>query len=258
MEPNFAPLPATLLPAVAPLFSGWQETLLYSCLEGRMGHAYAIGQPPFSAAQMIVGDFCFFAGVPNEALVRHFPAQRTAPLLMAARTPDWEGLIEAAWPGCEKFTRYATQKTTAGFEHEKLLAYTQTLPAGCRLVPIGEALYQAALLQPWSRDLVSQFATYADYARDGLGVMALCDGQPVSGASSYTSWSGGIEIEIDTHPDYRRRGLARACGAQLMLNCLARGGYPSWDAHDLRSLSLAKTLGYLPAEPYVTYCVSPA
>ena len=223
-----------------------------------MGHAYAKGEPPFRAAQIIVGDFCFFAGVPDIELAQHFPAQRTAPLLMSARTADWEGLIETAWPGCEKFTRYATQKTAAGFDRETLLAYTQALPAGCRLVPIDESFYQQAGLQPWSRDLASQFATYADYARDGLGVMALCDGQPVSGASSYTSWSGGIEIEIDTHPDYRRRGLARACGAQLMLNCLARGGYPSWDAHDLRSLSLAKTLGYLPAEPYVTYCVSSA
>ena len=258
MNPNFAPLPPALLPAVAPLFDGWPETLLYSCLEGRMGKAYAIGQPPFAAAQIIVGDFCFFAGVPNEALVRHFPAQRTAPLLMAARTAGWYPLIEAAWPGCEKLTRYATQKTEAGFDRETLLAYTKVLPAGCRLVPIDEALYQQAALQPWSRDLVSQFATYADYARDGLGVMALCDGQPVSGASSYTSWSGGIEIEIDTHPGYRRRGLARACGAQLMLNCLARGGYPSWDAHDLRSLSLAQSLGYLPAGPYVTYCICPA
>ena len=50
-------------------------------------------------------------------------------------------------------------------------------------------------------------------------------------ASSYTVYRGGIEIEIDTHPDHRRRGLARACGAALMLECLKRGLY-SWDAQN--------------------------
>ncbi len=34
-----------------------------------------------------------------------------------------------------------------------------------------------------------------------------------AGASSYSVYKGGIEIEIDTSSEYRRRGLATACGA---------------------------------------------
>ena len=38
-----------------------------------------------------------------------------------------------------------------------------------------------------------------------LGVVILKDVEPVSGASSYSEYRGGIEIEIDTREDYRRK-----------------------------------------------------
>ena len=37
------------------------------------------------------------------------------------------------------------------------------------------------------------------------------NGKPVSGASSYSALQGGIEIEVDTKKEYRRKGLAFAC-----------------------------------------------
>ena len=43
------------------------------------------------------------------------------------------------------------------------------------------------------------------------------------------------------------------CGAALILECLERGLYPSWDAHDTVSLALAEQLGYQPAGPYRTF-----
>ena len=43
-----------------------------------------------------------------------------------------------------------------------------------------------------------------DYVNRGLGFVAWHDGIIVAGASSYTVYQGGIEIEIVTHEDYRR------------------------------------------------------
>ena len=37
---------------------------------------------------------------------------------------------------------------------------------------------------------------------------------------------------------------APACGAALVLTCLARGLYPSWDAANRESVALAEKLGY--------------
>lgn len=78
-------------------------------------------------------------------------------------------------------------------------------------------------------------------------------GTPVAGASSYTVYRGGIEIEIDTRVDFRRQGLATACGARLILDCLDCGLYPSWDAHSRASLALSKKLGYKLDRPYPAY-----
>ena len=75
----------------------------------------------------------------------------------------------------------------------------------------------------------------------------------VSGASSYSYYSGGIEIEIDNREAFRRRGLDLVCGARLILECLDRGLYPSWDAQNLGSISLAKKLGYEFSHEYPAY-----
>lgn len=87
--------------------------------------------------------------------------------------------------------------------------------------------------------------------------MALKDDQPVSGASSYATYREGIEIEIDTREEYRRMGLAYACGAGLILECLERNIYPSWDAHNLESVALAEKLGYHYDHPYPAFLIHP-
>ena len=75
----------------------------------------------------------------------------------------------------------------------------------------------------------------------------------VAGASSYSSYRGGIEVEIDTREDQRRRGLAYVCGARLILECCSRSLYPSWDAHNLWSVALAEKLGYHFDHSYTAY-----
>ena len=84
-------------------------------------------------------------------------------------------------------------------------------------------------------------------------MVILKDGIPVSGASSYASYQGGIEIDVDTKEGYRRKGLAYRCAARLILECLARNLYPSWDAQNLWSLALAKKLGYQYENSYTAY-----
>ena len=109
------------------------------------------------------------------------------------------------------------------------------------------------LAQEWSRDFCAAFDSPADFCARGLGAAALYEGVPVAGAGTYTVYRGGIEVEIDTRKDHRRRGLATACGARLILECLDRGLYPSWDAIDLRSIALAEKLGYHRGEPYTIF-----
>ena len=75
----------------------------------------------------------------------------------------------------------------------------------------------------------------------------------MAGASSYSRYKDGIEIQIDTREEHRRRGLAFACGAKLILECLERNLYPSWDAQNMWSAGLAEKLGYRYSHTYTAY-----
>lgn len=151
-------------PAIENLFAGWEETIIWSCLQKVMGRVCANDTKSPTAAIALLGDFGFLAGQAD--------------------------------------TKF-------------LLALKRTV---CK--------------------------------RDFL---ILKDGVPVSGASSYSTYRSGIEVEIDTREDHRREGLATVCGAKLILECLKRNLYPSWDAHNAWSAALAEKLGYRFSHEYAAY-----
>lgn len=232
--------------SAAALFAGWPETMICSCLQGHMGTLTA--NRDASAGAIAVGDFCFFAGVPDEALIRG----AKGPILVP-RSRDWDDLIERVLKGrVRPHTRYATKKEAAHLSPDRLRELAEP-PEGFAVVPIDAGMYDRLALQRWSKDLRGLFAGPEDFERRGLGFVALYRGTVVAGASSYSIYDGGIEIEVDTAPEFRRRGLAAACAAALMTACLERGLYPSWDAHTRVSLALAEKLGYRPAGAYKTY-----
>lgn len=240
--------------SIAPLFEHWQETMIWSCLQGCMGSAYATAatQPP--SAQICIADFHFFAGIPDADLVRNRP---TDGALLIPQNEDWAALMETVYgPRATRRLRYAFHKDADGFDPQRLAEFAAHLPQGYACVPIDGPLYRQILSLDWARDLCAQFADEDDYARRGLGVAVLRAGEVVAGASSYTVYRTGIEVEIDTRPDQRRLGLARACGAGLILACLDRGLYPSWDAHNPASAALAEQLGYRAAGAYCAYELS--
>ena len=234
--------------SAAPLFAGWRETMIWTCLQGHMGTVVTDGRTPPESALCAVGDFCFLAGKPDPELARQ--ADRS---ILIPRTLDWEPVLRSVFG--EKvlsFPRYAMDGPEE-FDRERLAAYAAALPEGYALSPILPQHYPVLMGQAWSKDLCGNFRDGDDFVRRGLGVIALQDGIPVAGASSYTIHDGGVEIEIDTRPDQRRKGLALSCGARLILDCLDRGLVPSWDAHNLPSVSLAEKLGYRLHAPYRAY-----
>ena len=234
--------------SAAPLFAGWKKTMVWTCLQGHMGTVVTDGRTPPESALCAVGDFCFLAGRPDPELAR----QADRPILIP-RTPDWEPVLRSVFgEKASPFPRYAMDGPEA-FDRERLAAYAAALPEGYALSPILPQHYPVLMGQAWSKDLCGNFRDGDDFVRRGLGVIALQDGIPVAGASSYTVHDGGVEIEIDTRPDQRRKGLALSCGARLILDCLDRRLVPSWDAHNLPSVSLAEKLGYRLRAPYQAY-----
>ena len=130
------------LPAIAPLFEGVQETMVWSCLQGLMGEAYAAEETPPACAQLLLGDFCFFGGDARAAgaaeLAGHIPRW----LLAVPPDAAWEALIEQRNPGrFERVERYAFEKEPSAFDRA-YLARLAAVPAGYQELPIGRELYE--------------------------------------------------------------------------------------------------------------------
>lgn len=235
------------------LFEGWQETLIWSCLQGVMGKIYGDSLDNPASAMALLGDFCFMAGKPDREIVLYGPEKRNF-LIMVPQNKSWADLIEeCCGEKAKKTVRYAIRKEPDVFDRKKLQAVVDGLPGDYTLKMMDEELFRHCKKIEWCRDWVSQYADYSLYRKNGMGAVVLKDGEPVSGASSYSGYMGGIEVEIDTREDCRRKGLACICGAKLILACMDRGWYPSWDAQNKWSVALAEKLGYHFDHEYTAY-----
>lgn len=236
---------------VKPLFDDWEDTMILSCLQGVMGSVYAPDEDDPASAAAQLNDFCFLTGEPCAELVK-FDYGKSF-LIMTPQNEGWAELIGKVWGGrAVRQTRYAIKKQKS-FDKDRLSALIDRLPEGYALRQIDWELYEKCLQSDWSRDLVSAYPTWEEFQRLGLGFVITENGTVVSGASSYSSYRGGIEIEIDTEKAHRRKGLATAAGAALILECVKRGLYPSWDAQNKASVALAEKLGYTYSHEYPVY-----
>ena len=240
---------------IEPLFYNWQETLIWSCLQNIMGNIYVDSLEKPLSAMAIIGDFCFFAGLPNKELVLYKPQECVQSFIsMVPQNDNWAELIVNGYGDkAKKVTRYAIKKEQNIFDKEKLQNAVRSLASEYSLKIIDEDIYNLCRSSDWSMDLVSQYKDYEMYKKLGVGVAVLKEGTLISGASSYSRYQDGIEIEIDTKEDHRRKGLAYACGAKLILECIERKLYPSWDAQNKWSVALAEKLGYHYDHEYLAY-----
>lgn len=231
------------------IFEGWNETLIYSCLQRVMGKIYVTDIENPKAAFAYVGCFGFYAGEPDKELVLNKP---DGFVIMTPQNNAWGEMIEECFPSAKRVTRYAIKKNTV-FDREKLRNNLALLPEGYELKKIDADIYEACVNHPVAEDFVSAFESKEQYLAHGRGSVIIKDGNIVAGASSYTRYREGIEIEVDTALEERRKYLATVACSALILDCLEEGLYPSWDAQNLISVHLAENLGYEYDCEYVAY-----
>lgn len=94
---------------VKELFEGWEETLIWSCLQGVMGEIYADDARNPVSAMAILGDFAFFAGEPDEELISYKPDWcHNEFIIMVPQNDAWAALIEKHYQEkAKKVSRYA-------------------------------------------------------------------------------------------------------------------------------------------------------
>jgi RimJ/RimL family protein N-acetyltransferase len=241
---------------IMPMFEEMKDTITLSCLQGHMGKAWVDDLEHPTAAQIIVGIFVFYVGNPEteaaEELLRNLPEHS----LVIVETDEWKKRIEAVHKGSlDKFLRYQFHKNPEHLDKAHLQTFVESLPTGYELKKVDSAIANDPDFHAISEDFTAQFNSIDDYLERGIGYAVLHSEEVVCGASSYSIYDDGIEIEIATHPNHRRKGLATVVAAAIMIDCLEQGKYPSWDAANQESAKLAEKLGYVFAEAYDTYYI---
>ena len=138
------------------------------------------------------------------------------------------------------------------FDVDQLRRFCQALPGGFELRQVRlEELPQ--FTTDLDRALIYNFRSHEEFITRAVGMGILHQGRFFSGAAAAEVGGGKIEIEIQTRREFRRRGLARAVAAALILYGLEHGIEACWDAANEPSSALARQLGFHSTGKYEAY-----
>lgn len=233
------------------------DSTCYTVMQGIGGSAWVDNKENPVSLATVYGDFCFLAGVPTgknpeEELMDILQKCNKKMSIFVPETKEWLSELEVS-PMFYRSERYRMKKKTEPFDKERLQKYVAELQEGFCIEKITKEWYNLLPEDEWSCDLCSQFETAEIYEEHGLGFLITKEGNPVAGVSSYSYYDKGIELEIDTKEEYRRKGFATVLGARIILECIERGLYSNWDAANLISVKTAEKLGYELDRPYQVF-----
>ena len=195
-------------------------------------------------------DFDLLAGDPNTPAAEEAVRGLSPPFSVVTSSSAWGPLLRRVWgDALQTRTRVAFQP--GDWERRRLAGFEEALSNEFSLGRI--TVDEAARFAELADSLVYNFPSLEEFAERGVGFGVEFEGRYVSGCSSFALGSRSLEFEIQTHPDFRRRGLATACASAMIEHCLERGLEPCWDAHNEASAALAIKLGFVHPASYTAY-----
>jgi RimJ/RimL family protein N-acetyltransferase len=239
------------------LFDGYPclHGVVAAVIEGGMGRVLADAREEPSVARAVL-DFHLLAGDPHHANATLLFESLKPGNTIVAPTPAWRQRVAATYPNA--LTVYRREAFQAEqFDTDRLRRFIHALPGGFELRQVRpEEVAQFAT--DLDRALIYNFRSPEEFITRGVGMGILHQGRFVSGASYAAVGGRKFEIEIQTQPQFRRRGLARAVAAALILYGLEHRMEACWDAANEPSSALARQLGFYPTGKYDAYRLTPS
>jgi GNAT superfamily N-acetyltransferase len=220
-----------------PIFQNYPlQVLVKSILHDYRGMVLEEGD----AILLILGDFIFISGNPEtwEPLVQHF-SRRSSNIIFPWDT-DFSTLLPKLSNNYRIIQRYSFPEQIPEVNEEGINPQLEKL----KIVPILTNHYDSIRKLEWARDVLGYFDGSEDFGTNGKSFMLFHDKTPVAGIGAYMRYHKSIEVEIDTHPAWRRKGLAAYLGAFFLNFCKQNELFPHWDAHNNASKALAEKLGF--------------
>lgn len=240
------------LKQIEELFKGIQDSMVIACIQGYMGDAYVDKLPDPHVGLIVSGEYSFFAGDTKsegavwlaENLFELNPGDETV-CIFADDEPEWEKVLMRV----EKYApalvpRYGIIQKDYVFDEELLKEYMDRLPDEYHLKMFDKDIYEQAMSEDWSREFCETFESGSDFLDRGFGCAIVHKGKLAAGISTMTVYDGGAEVQVATHPDYRRKGLATICAAAFLMESQKCGIRACWDAANEISKNMALSLGY--------------
>ena len=208
-----------------------EEVLVRGAVEGTVGRVWVPKLENSSYCLILVGDYAYLTGLPPKGrLSLELKSQIYQCASHAYLIPQdelWADWIEEEFMGqIRKVSRYALKKSEHHFDMGVLKQYISSIPKGIHMRQLDGPLYRQAFKQPWSHNLCMNFEDENHFIEKGFGYGALKGKELVAGCSACGASEGIVEVQVSTRKDYRRQGLALACSAAFLLECLGKNLIP--------------------------------
>jgi len=236
---------------IRPLFADYPylQGLVHGVLSGAFGQAFA-DQPERATVGMIgTHDFVFFAGDAASPTATAMLQSCPPGAWLIGQDVTWHERFGEQWTHLKQKERFAFQ-APAVWNRERLMALQHELPIGYTLKPVTEA--DAAGFAQLSASLVDFTEQEQPTMAYSVGFGIEVEGQFVAGCAGAPA-GGMLDFEIQTALAHRRRGLATAVAAAMILYCLDHELKPCWDAANEMSARLAEKVGFVGRTRYSAY-----
>ena len=206
-------------------------------LEGRLG----VWERDGDAAVLRLGCYEIFGGDPDSEGARRLARKAARPIeLVFGNDPAWRKTLAGVHP--DAVDRPMVDFDPSELDPKRLRAF-EAVPAELELRPL-----DLPLARQLDEELVPHglqvFSTPGRLVAEAPGFGVVAGDRLVAAATAYALSSRFVEVAISTRPEFRGRGLAAACGAAMLRECLTRGLSPRWSASNPVSQRLAERLGY--------------
>jgi hypothetical protein len=241
-------IPAALLPAITELFSQHQlvDLAVPAILEGQAGPGITIKVDDLanpSAVQLQQGSFTVFAGSPDKQVATAFIEQLKTPCGIQPSPANWWQWIREAYPERTVIIqRFSFSHHELNREGLQALIDNHPLQHTLRKIDLPAA--QLLCHDEWGKYHFMNYHSPEHFMEKSTGYCSMEDGRVAAACTAALVCSKGVELNIITHPDFRKKGLATLVAASLIVDVLEQGLIPHWDAATELSKNLALKLGY--------------